>query len=173
MTCSALEVSTAQGSFFARDGYLRQRDRAHRIRSSVSARGGVGICWAPMSALGNRSRGPRRSASNTESNGPRDLFDPPDDPAGSPSADALPRPIMALDDLDGVALIAAIRNAGVKDYRALVAEAGRRRLGAAIPALEALCLRFTGFGAGKIVGEQAAALEALALIGSPDAAQSL
>jgi HEAT repeat protein len=55
----------------------------------------------------------------------------------------------------------------------LVTEAGRRRLAAAIPVLQALCRRFAGFGADRIVPEQAAAIEALVMIGGSDAAQTL
>ena len=44
---------------------------------------------------------------------------------------------------------------------------------AAIPALEALCRRFSGFGADRIVPEQAAAIDALAQIAGPDAAHAL
>jgi hypothetical protein len=50
------------------------------------------------------------------------------------------------EDLDDAALIAAIPRASLGDCRALVREAGRRRLMAAIPALEALCRRFRRFG---------------------------
>ena len=44
---------------------------------------------------------------------------------------------------------------------------------AAIPALEALCRRFAGFGADRIVPEQAAAIDALAQIAGADAAEAL
>jgi hypothetical protein len=54
----------------------------------------------------------------------------------------------------------------------LAAEAGRRRLAAAVPGLEALCRRFSGFGIDHMVPEQAAALRALAAIGGRDAAQA-
>jgi len=43
----------------------------------------------------------------------------------------------------------------------------------AVPALEALCGRFSGFGADRIVPEQAAAIDALAWIAGADAAQAL
>lgn len=67
------------------------------------------------------------------------------------------------------ALIAAVPDAGMTDVLVLVAEAGRRRLTAAVPALESLCRRFTGFGADRAVPEQVAALEALAEIGGREA----
>jgi HEAT repeats len=82
-----------------------------------------------------------------------------------------PAPIAA--DLDDDALIAAIPAAGLADAADLVAEAGRRRLVAAIGALEQLCRRFAGFGLDRAVPEQIAALQALALIGSPGSAQTV
>ena len=53
------------------------------------------------------------------------------------------RPRLVPGDLDDAALIAAIPGAGLADCYALASEAGRRRLAAAIPALEALCRRWT------------------------------
>ena len=76
-------------------------------------------------------------------------------------------------DLEDEALIAAIPAASLDHYAALVAEAARRRLTAAIPALEALCRRFAGFGIDHMVPEQSAALRALAAIGGRDAAQAV
>ena len=82
-----------------------------------------------------------------------------------------PAPVAA--DLDDAALIAAIPESALDDSSALVAEAGRRRLAAAVPALTALCRRFAGFGIERTVPEQAAALEALAVIGGRDAAHAV
>ena len=82
-----------------------------------------------------------------------------------------PAPVAA--DLDDAALIAAIPESALDASSALVAEAGRRRLAAAVPALTALCRRFAGFGIGRAVPEQAAALEALAVIGGRDAAHAV
>jgi HEAT repeat protein len=73
-------------------------------------------------------------------------------------------------NLDDGALVAAIPGAGLADAPALAAEAGRRGLVAAVPALEQLCRRFAGFGLECVVSEQAAALDALALIGGAKAA---
>src|SRR5215510_10743522 len=73
--------------------------------------------------------------------------------------------------LDDQALIAAIPSSNLADSIALAAEAGRRQLAAAVPSLEALCRRFSGFGIDRMVPEQTAALQALAAIGSRDAAQ--
>ena len=82
-------------------------------------------------------------------------------------------PLIACNTLDDDSLVAAILDAGIRDSVALVAEAGCRGLAAAIPVLEALCRRFTGFGADWIVPEQAAALGALVAIGGADAAQTI
>jgi HEAT repeats len=76
-------------------------------------------------------------------------------------------------ELSDAALIAAIPAAGLADASVLAAEAARRRLAAAVPALERLCRRFTGFGAEKVIPEQAAALEALATIGGREAAAAV
>ena len=73
-------------------------------------------------------------------------------------------------DLTDEALIAAIPDARQTTCHALAGEAARRRLVAAVPALEVLCRRFKGFGLRFAVPEQAAALQALAAIGGADAA---
>jgi hypothetical protein len=75
--------------------------------------------------------------------------------------------------LDDQALIAAIPDSNLADSIALAAEAGRRRLAAAVPSLEALCRRFSGFGIDRMVPEQAAALQALAVISGREAAQAV
>lgn len=77
------------------------------------------------------------------------------------------------DDFDDAALIAAIPTAGLADGPDLAREAGRRGLAGAVPALEALCRRFTGFGVDRAVPEQVAALEALAMIGGREAARAV
>src|SRR5439155_15055772 len=79
----------------------------------------------------------------------------------------------AVVDLDDEALIAAIPTSNLDDSTALTVEAARRRLAAAIPALENLCRRFAGFGIDHMVPEQSAALRALAVIGGRDAAQAV
>src|SRR6266404_1075232 len=101
-----------------------------------------------------------------------DLFSVRSGPAQRDVPGRTSEPVIAC-TLDDASLLAAIPNAGIRDSVALVVEAGRRRLAAAIPVLEALCLRFAGFGAGRIVPEQAAALNALVMIGGSDAAQTL
>jgi hypothetical protein len=72
--------------------------------------------------------------------------------------------------LDDQALIATIPNSNLADSIALVAEAGRRRLPAAVPSLETLCRRFSGFGIDRLVPKQVAALQALETIGGREAA---
>jgi HEAT repeat protein len=90
-------------------------------------------------------------------------------PERLPRPDSRPQELVAA-DLDDGALVAAIPGAGLAEAPALAAEAGRRGLVAAVPALQQLCRRFAGFGLERIVPEQAAALDALALIGGPKAA---
>lgn len=75
--------------------------------------------------------------------------------------------------LNDAALIRALPNARLSDAPVLAAETARRRLAAAIPALEALCRRFIGFGVHRALVEQVAALEALGQIGGPDAAAAV
>lgn len=81
-----------------------------------------------------------------------------------------PPPTAALHDH---ALIAAIPGSTLSDSVALAAEAGRRGLAAAVPSLEMLCRRFSGFGIDRMIPEQAAALRALAAIGNREAAQAV
>jgi hypothetical protein len=76
-------------------------------------------------------------------------------------------------EIDDEGLIAAIPGSGLADSCLLAAEAGRRRLAAAVPALATLCSRFAGFGTRRTVSEQAAAIESLAMIGGRDAAHAL
>jgi HEAT repeat protein len=75
--------------------------------------------------------------------------------------------------IDDATLIAAIPESSLADSAALAAEAGRRHLAAAVPALADLCRRFAGFGTRRMVGEQVAALQALAMIGGRDAAHAV
>jgi len=83
--------------------------------------------------------------------------------------DPTPVSTVAAGSLSDAALIAAIPNAGQSTCRGLAQEAARRKLVAAIPALEALCRRFKGFGLHHTVAEQAAALQAIAAIGDAEA----
>ena len=70
-------------------------------------------------------------------------------------------------------LIAAISNATLADVSAITAEAGKRRLIAAVPALTALCNRFVGYGERTVAPEQMAALDALGAIGGQEAAHAV
>lgn len=76
-------------------------------------------------------------------------------------------------ELSNEDLIAAIPEATLADACALAAEAGKRRLGGAIPALMTLCSRFVGYGIDVGMPEQAAALEALGVIGGPEASRAV
>jgi hypothetical protein len=75
--------------------------------------------------------------------------------------------------LDDEALVAAIPKTSLADCHDLAAEAGRRRLVSAVPALEALCRRFKGFGIERAIPEQIAALRGLAAIPGRDSAQAV
>jgi len=83
------------------------------------------------------------------------------------------RPPAAAEDLVDEALIAAIPGSSLSESNALAAEAGRRQLHAAVPALETLCRRFAGFGVDHRVPEQVAALNALVMIDGRDAADAV
>jgi HEAT repeat protein len=93
-------------------------------------------------------------------------------PEPQPWSDSMPQELVAA-DLDDGTLIAAIPWEALAQAPALAAEAGRRGLVAAVPALEQLCLRFAGFGLERAVPEQVAALQALALIDGSEAAQTV
>jgi hypothetical protein len=76
-------------------------------------------------------------------------------------------------EIEDEVLIAAIPESDLAQSCELAAEAGRRRVAAAVPALAALCRRFAGFGARRLIPEQAAAIEALLMIGGRDAAHAV
>jgi HEAT repeat protein len=99
-----------------------------------------------------------------------DLFASSDVPPRSPARRSGPPQSLVPSDLGDEALIAAITEANLADAPLLAAEAGGRRLAAAVPALEAVCRRFAGFGLDRAIPEQVTALEALAAIGGPAAA---
>lgn len=82
-------------------------------------------------------------------------------------------PALVLSEIDDEGLIAAISESSLVESCMLAAEAGRRRLAAAVPALAALCCRFAGFGTRRRILEQVAAIEALATIGGRDAAHAV
>ena len=78
-------------------------------------------------------------------------------------------PAVAPAALSDDALIAAIPVVAQAACRALAQEAVRRRLLAAVPALESLCRRFKGFGRDHTIAEQEAALRAMAALGGAEA----
>ena len=80
---------------------------------------------------------------------------------------------MCVAELSDAGLIEAIPYAGLSECVALTEEAARRGLRAAVPALEALCRRFRGFGLHRGVPEQISAVRALAVLGGTDAAAAL
>ena len=75
--------------------------------------------------------------------------------------------------LDDNALIAAIAEASFNLAQALASEVARRRLVAAVPALESLCCRLKGFGFDRTVPEQLASLDAMTEIGGAEAAKAV
>lgn len=75
--------------------------------------------------------------------------------------------------LSDAELIAVLPRARQAEVTALTKEAAQRGLADAIPALEALCRRFAGFGLDREVTEQAAALRCLAELGGNPAAEAV
>jgi len=102
-----------------------------------------------------------------------DLFSGTGGPPPSQARPSIEPPAANAVELDDDALMAALPDAGLATAATLTAETGRRRLAAAIPALEQLCRRFAGFGLERKVPEQVAALQALAIIDGPAAAQTV
>src|SRR5689334_13353761 len=100
-----------------------------------------------------------------------DLFDSGGVPAPAPVVP--PRPSFVASALDDAALLAALPNATQGTCQDLSSEAATRRLADAVPALEALCRRFKGFGLTHPVPEQMAAVRAIAAIGGREAAAAL
>ena len=100
-----------------------------------------------------------------------DLFG--DRPDFRQPADAAYRESLQPRDLSDEGLIAAIPEATLADARALTAEAQKRKLSAAVPALATLCNRFVGHGVDVAVPEQVAALEAIGAIGGPEASRAV
>ncbi len=79
----------------------------------------------------------------------------------------------APDALSDEALVAALPDATLGRAEALAREAADRGLADAVPALDALCRRFAGFGRESAVREQRAALEALSGLDSRHAAEAV
>ena len=100
-----------------------------------------------------------------------DLFG--DRPALDRPSDGASATAIAPESLSDGDLISAIPDVTLADAFAMTAEAGKRRLIAAVPALTALCNRFVGYGADTVVPEQVVALNALGAIGGPEAAHAV
>lgn len=88
-------------------------------------------------------------------------------------ADGWHREPVHVAELSDAELIESIPSAGLSNCIALTEEAAHRGLRAAVPALEALCRRFRGFGLHRAVPEQISSLQALAAIGGTDAAAAV
>ena len=99
-----------------------------------------------------------------------DLFDIPEVVPAAAAAVPTEEPAAALDD---AALIAAIPLATQRNCWDLAGEAVRRRLVAAVPALEDLCRRLAGFGVDRAVVEQDAAFYGLAGIAGAEAQRAV
>jgi hypothetical protein len=102
-----------------------------------------------------------------------DLFEGSGIPPSSARTGVGVGPRTAPAGLDDPALIGALPWAGLIEAQDLATEVARRRLAAAIPALEQLCRRFAGFGLERPVPEQVAALRALGQIGGAEAARAV
>jgi len=90
-----------------------------------------------------------------------------------PETPSLDKPIRDAAALSDAELIAAIPDAGTGECHMLAREAARRQVVATVPALKALCLRHAGFGGQRVVPQQAAALDALAVIGCREASRAI
>lgn len=95
------------------------------------------------------------------------------EPRHSPKAVASSAPTPAVDTLSDDELLELVPNAGPSDVEAVCSEIVSRSLQAAVPALEALWRRFSGFGVEKPLREQLAVVDALARLGGTDARSAL
>ena len=103
-----------------------------------------------------------------------DLFAATGIAVASPAPHHEPRPRLVPSELEeDDALIAAIADVRPANCANLSAEIAGRRLIEAVPALEALCRRFKGFGLHHAVPEQVAAVNTLAALGGCEARASL
>ena len=95
------------------------------------------------------------------------------EPHHSPQTAASSAPAPAVDSLSDNELLELIPNAGPSNVEAVCSEVVSRSLQAAVPALEALWRRFSGFGIEKPLREQLAVVDTLPRLGGTDARAAL
>ena len=95
------------------------------------------------------------------------------EPRHSPQTAASSAPTPAVDALSDDDLLELIPNAGPSNVEAVCSEVVSRSLQAAVPALEALWRRFSGFGIEKPLREQLAVVDTLPRLGGTDARAAL
>ena len=95
------------------------------------------------------------------------------EPRHSPKAATSSAPAPALDALSDDDLLELIPDVGPSDVEAVCSEVVSRSLQAAVPALEALWRRFSGFGIEKPLREQLAVVDTLVSLGGTDARSAL
>ena len=93
--------------------------------------------------------------------------------SSAPAPGPAPAPAPAVDTLSDDDLLELIPNAGPSNVEVVCAEVLSRSLRAAVPALEALWRRFSGFGIEKPLREQLAVVDTLARLGGADARSAL
>lgn len=95
------------------------------------------------------------------------------EPRHAPKAIASSAPTPAVDTLSDRELLELVTNARPSDVEAVCSELISRDLEAAVPALEALWRRFSGFGIEKPLREQLAVVDTLARLGGMEARSAL
>ena len=95
------------------------------------------------------------------------------EPRRSPQSAASSAPAPAVDTLSDEDLLELIPNAGPSNVETVCSEVVSRSLQAAVPALEALWQRFSGFGIEKPLREQIAVVDTLERLGGADARSAL
>lgn len=95
------------------------------------------------------------------------------EPRHSPRTAASSASAPAVDTLSGDDLLELIPNVGPSNVETVCSEVVSRSLQAAVPALEALWRRFSGFGIEKPLPEQLAVVDTLARLGGADARSAL
>ena len=95
------------------------------------------------------------------------------EPRHSPQTSVSSAPALAVDTLSDNDLLEVIPNAGPSNVEAVCSEVVSRSLQVAVPALEALWRRFSGFGIEKPLPEQLAVVDTLARLGGAEARSAL